>query len=194
MTTLEWKEFLESLSQELLADENMRDRLPEGVLDSGWLGFDPASESEIQSIEKKIGKPLPRSLRTFYAVTNGWRIVGLFIWNILPVEEIGWLRQRVPDLYRLAQQTENTQGPFKDDPEDQRLKDYRFEQGTRVKRSLVLTSEGDASTWLLDPRTRNDDGEWAGGRWSSWNPAMEWSAESFSQLVKQEFETYRKLR
>ena len=75
-----------------------------------------------------------------------------------------------------------------------RLNEYRDEQGFRVMRCLAITSEGDASTWLLDPETRSSEGEWAGGRWSSWNPAMEWIAPSFAELVQAEYATFLSLR
>ncbi|MCA9069758.1 MAG: SMI1/KNR4 family protein [Planctomycetaceae bacterium] len=189
----QWQQFLNRLSRDLLADPELSEQLPDEVFDSGWLGFSPATENEIQATENRLGKKLPPSLRSFYEVTNGWRCVGCFIWNILPVGEVGWLPETVPHLFKIAQDVEETKGPFEKDPGGRRLRDHRNEQGTRVKRSLVITSEGDASHWLLDPETINTKGEWAGGRWSSWNPAMSWNADSFADLVRDEYETFLKL-
>ncbi|PWU17023.1 MAG: hypothetical protein C5B50_12070 [Verrucomicrobia bacterium] len=163
------------------------------MIDSGWLGFPPATETDISEAEHRIGTRLPPSLRDFYAVTNGWRTTGPFVWEVLPTTRIGWLQDLVPQLYDMATAAEAIPGPFKKDPGDARLMEYRLEQGTRVKRSLVLSLEGDASNWLLDPGTLNRAGEWAAGRWSSWNPAMEWQAESFAELMREELKTFRRL-
>ena len=81
-------------------------------------------------------------------MTNGWRTTGTCIYDILPVEEIDWLQVCDDHLYKLACEAENnnegwTSEEFRDD--------YRYEQGTRVKRSLVISSWGDAAIWLLDP-------------------------------------------
>jgi hypothetical protein len=141
-----------------------------------------------------LGRKLPASLRSFYSVSNGWRETGFFIWDVLPVEELGWLTDREPHLYQLACEAEAEPGPFKDDPGDARLRHYRDEQGTRVKRTLVISSCGDAATWLLDPGPKPHGGEWPGGRWAGWNPAMAWTAVSFADLMKQELESFLRLR
>jgi hypothetical protein len=193
MTTSEWKVFLEQYNRELLACGEIVQHLPENVVDSGWLGFPPASEDELSEAEHRLQVQLPPSLKSFYSVTNGWRTTGFFIFEILPVARIGWLRYLIPHLYGLAVRAEQIAGPFKEDLDNRRLTAYRLEQGTRVKRSLVLSLEGDASIWLLDPGTLNCAGEWAGGTWASWNPAMEWLAESFAGLMEDELNSFRKL-
>lgn len=119
----------------------------------------------------------------FYGITNGWATLGVWQCDVLAVEQIGWLRDREPDLYELAVEAESTPGPFRDDPGDVRLRDYQDEQGTRVKRSLVVSSRGDDFTLLLDPGAEPHHGEWPGGDWSSHNPAMDWSSVSFAQLL-----------
>jgi hypothetical protein len=112
---------------------------------------------------------------------------------LLPVEKIGWLVDREPHLYELVLQAESEPGPFKDDPGDQRLKEYRDEEGTRVKRSLVISSRGDAATWLLDPGAEPHDGEWPAGCWAAWHPAMSWQAPNFAELMARELRMLREL-
>ena len=192
MTPDDWKGLLAAISRDLIAYSD--NPLSEATVQSGWLGFEPATEGAIVEAEKRLGVRLPPSLRTFYSVSNGWSDFGCFIWNLLPVQEIDWLVARDPDLYQIAVDSSATAGPFEDDPNDVRLNEFRHEQGFRVMRSLAITSEGDASTWLLDPQTRSEDDEWAGGRWSSWNPAMEWIAASFAELVQDEYATFLRLR
>lgn len=192
MNIEEWRKFLENYSAELLEDEIVAYEVPEEVHLSKWMGFSPASESQILAAEQRIGKSLPPSLRNFYSVTNGWRTTGLCIYDILPVEEIDWLQVCDDHLYELALDAENnndegwTNEKFRDD--------YRYEQGTRVKRSLVISSWGDAAVWLLDPEEKDAHGEWSAGRWASWNPAMEWLTASFAELMLQEFESFLEFR
>ncbi len=190
-----WRSFLDRYSRELLASENLPRlvRLPDAAREAGWMGFAPAGEAALQEAESRLGRRLPPSLRCFYSVSNGWRATGPFIHDVLPVEQIGWLFDRVPDLHELALQAESVPGPFKDDSGDQRLQEYRDHQGTRVKRSLVINSQGDAAHWLLDPGAEPHQGEWPAGRWAGWQPAMEWTAASFAELMASEFRSLRDL-
>lgn len=183
---VEWREFLQRYSRELLATDDSRIAVPEDARLSQWMGYPPATESAIAESERRLGRPLPPSLRCFYSVSNGWRATGYFIYNVLPVEAIGWLRDVDPPLYHLADEAESTRGPWPNDPDAERLKEYRNEQGTRVKRTLVISSEGDGATWLLDPGPEPHSGEWPGGRWAGWNPAMAWTAGSFAELMAHE--------
>src|SRR5947207_1501992 len=77
--------------------------------------------------------------------------------------------------------------PWKNDPDGARRRAHEFEQGTRLKRSLVISSWGDAAVWVLDPGGDNHDGEWPGGRWASWAPgSVNWKAETFAELMRKE--------
>jgi hypothetical protein len=194
MEARDWHPFLERYSRELLATDDPRIEIPHEARSSGWMGYTPATDAAIQAVESRLGRRLPPSLRSFYSVTNGWRATGFFIWDVLPVEGLAWLRDRDPHLYELACKAEAAPGPFKKDPGGSRLREYRREQGTRVKRALVVTSVGDSARWLLDPGSEAHSGEWPGGRWASWNPAMDWTAESFADLMWHEFENLLRLR
>jgi hypothetical protein len=190
----DWRVFLKRYSQELLGIDDWRIEIPPRARSSQWMGYPPATAAAVEAAERRLGRQLPPSLRSFYAVSNGWRATGFFIWNVLPVEEVGWVRDRDPHLYELACMSERTPGPFKNDPDDSRLREFRFEQGTRVKRALAISSVGDSALWLLDPDTQSPGGEWAAGRWASWNPAMDWSAASFADLMSQEFSNLVRLQ
>lgn len=107
-----------------------------------------------------------------------------------PVESLRWLSETAPELYEIGVGVE---AQFSSDPRVD-LREFAYEGGTWVKRSLAVSADGDASTWLLDPGTVNEKGEWAGGRYSSWNPGMEWISDSFEGLFRNEYETYLRLR
>ena len=194
MTPTDWREFLRHYSDELLSADDWRIRAPAEARAARWMGFGPAPATAIEAAEQRLGRRLPPSLRTFYQVSNGWRATGFFIEDVLPVERIGWLKDRDPHLYQIASENEAHDRPFKRDPDGSRHREFVLEQGTRVKRSLAISSWGDAAIWLLDPGERPHDAEWPAGRWASWSPAMEWQAESFAGLMKHELEMFVRLR
>ena len=180
MNIEQWQQFLKRYSIELLAEDSEIE-VDRQAYQNQWMGYEGATETQIIEAEKRLGTTLPNSLRNFYLVTNGWRETGYFIYDILPVEEIDWLRIRDSHLYDIACRAEKRQ----DIPDN-----YYYEQGTQVKRSLAISSEGDAAIWLLDPGELDAQGEWAGGCWASWIPGMEWRATSFRQLIELELEDF----
>ncbi|MBV6623811.1 MAG: SMI1/KNR4 family protein [Rivularia sp. (in: Bacteria)] len=108
MNANQWQQFLKRYSLELLAD-NSEIEVDEEVYQSQWMGYEPATETQIVEAEKRLGISLPNSLRNFYLVTNGWRETGYFIYDILPVEKIDWLRIRDSHLYGIAFKAEKRQ-------------------------------------------------------------------------------------
>jgi hypothetical protein len=201
VTVSEWRQFLQHYSDELVSsgDDVLDVPIAADARARRWMGFEPVPESAIEAAEQRLGRRLPPSLRNFFRVSNGWRQTGFFIYDVLPVEEIGWLKDRQGSqdalLYQMACENEVATGPWKDDPDDVRLHEYQHDQGTRLKRSLVISSWGDAAVWLLDPGPPSHDGEWPGGCWASWNPGMvEWDAESFADLMRHELDSFVSLR
>lgn len=179
MGPLEWKAYLQECSRRIIdAGEDNTPILPEDAIRNSWLGYAGASSTAIRQAEKRLGVKLPPSLRAFYAASNGWRTVGCFIYAVPPVEKVGWGCDVEPNLYEIGVSVE---AQFGSDP-DVDLREHAYEGGTQVKRSLAASSWGEGSTWLIDPGTVNDKGEWAGGRWSNWNPGMDWIADSFEGL------------
>jgi hypothetical protein len=208
MNQTEWREFLKLYSKEFLSYDwshttgihsSHGAKISDEARRAGWMGFEPASEEAISAAENRLERRLPASLRTFYSVSNGWGMTGSFIFDVLPVEKIGWLKHRDNSqdalLYKMACENETIwSASFKENPSEARWDRARLEQGTMVKRSLVISSWGDAAIWLLDPGDQPHSGEWPGGSWASWNPAMDWTAESFADLMRHELESNCDLR
>jgi hypothetical protein len=153
MNRTEWREFLKLYSAEFLSiDWSDTVRLfssrgaviPEEARRAVWMGFEPASEAAVTAAESRLGRPLPPSLRSFYEVSNGWGMTGRFIFDVLPVENVCWLRDLHPHLYQIAVTNEERRrgAPFKNDPDNARLEQYCLEEGTMVKRSLAISSWG----------------------------------------------------
>jgi len=125
--------------------------------------FAPATEAQIAREEARLGVRLPQSLRSFYLQSNGHGVATDFVRAVRRVEQIGWLRDVEPHLYEL-----------------------HVEIDPAVARCLVVSGEADASWWLLDPGQLDARGEWRAGRWSSWNPGMQWIAADFFGLFENE--------
>jgi cell wall assembly regulator SMI1 len=189
-----WRTFLQRFSDELLetADLDLWYKVPDEAREARWMGFAPATEDQLEAAERRVGRTLPPSLRTFYAVSNGWRATGHFAHDYLPVEEIGWLSDREPHLFQIASEAETIAGPFRDDPGDERLRQYREDAGTRVKRSLVVNAHGD--WWLLDPTPDPHTGEWPATCWSDSCPEFSWDVKNFAELMVQELRCLLSLR
>lgn len=186
MFAFDWNEFLQAYSLELIAADDLFPELPAEVVDSKWLGYPGCSESDIFRAEERLGISLPRSLREFYRVTNGWRHLGYFVWEVLPIQRIGWFREIDPEFCAVAS------GVF--DPSD--IDDGDDPETTAVYSAICLGREGDASTLLADPNklVNSDGAEWNVGVWASWHPGINWSGLDFQAFLRDELEQFRAMR
>jgi hypothetical protein len=130
------------------ANEYVRPRLTAEEIDSNWLGAEPAAEQTIAATEQRLGLRFPPSLRTFLAVTDGWRGVGGWVRRVCPCAGIDWLRNTGMggDLIRTYAQVEEEEG----EPN---------ELLALFRRALAVADGEDF--WLLDPARTHPDGEWA---------------------------------
>jgi hypothetical protein len=190
-----WRSFLARYSEEGLAWEKMSGwsaHIPQDVTGARWMGCAPAGDRALEAAESRLGRKLPPSLRCFYSVSNGWRGLGCSYrsYDVLPVEEVGWLCDRDLPVNEWALRAELEPGPFKNDPGHQRRNQYRYEQGTRVRRSLLISFLG--VVWLLDPGALPDEGEWPGGYCLPSPPygpqlTVTWRATNFAELLAEKF-------
>ncbi len=198
MTDAQWYAFLTEYSLELLADDELlrRASVDNAARQAKWLGCEPASEAQISAAEDRIQRELPPSLRSFYRVTNGWLLAGNSIFDIQPVERIDWMSRSQPELFEMLK-SDLDDRPDPNVPPDAAPDsdaEFWYEQGVRVRRSLVLNRLGDDALWMLDPEARTLEGEWAGGQFAAWEPGMRWYATSFAQLMIEERKTFLEIR
>src|SRR4051812_28525489 len=96
MTTVDqWRAFLQQWSDEWLATD---EPFPASVRRSRWLGFKPATEDQIEKLERRLGYRLPPSYRAFLLTTNGWRRTGWMVERIRPANKVEWLDVDDPQL------------------------------------------------------------------------------------------------
>ena len=179
-----------------LADPRIADALPAAVRESGWLGFEGASEAAIAGAEARLGTVLPPSYREFLATTNGWRNVGAFIERAWPAEQVDWFRVRNQgwiDAYAgpmagagLPESAEGS-GVYGD---EQDPVDFPTDH---LQSALEISEAGDSAILLLNPRVVTPDGEWEAWFFANWLPGAE-RYRSFRELMEAERRRFADLR
>lgn len=154
-TVGEWKAWLAAWNRALLeridsvpSSRRIEDGVTPEVLTSGWLGYPPATEDQINRLEARLGKTLPLSYRHFLEASNGLRQPGMLVWRLLPAEEVDWFRfrnQKTVDIWKANE-----------DLSDALEISVRERHGTAV--------------YLLDPDVVRADGEWQASYFAHWVP------------------------
>ncbi|MDF1853707.1 MAG: SMI1/KNR4 family protein [Verrucomicrobiales bacterium] len=174
----DWKALLSELSEAVMSLESFDEDflkafgvpgLTESDRESKWLGFPAASETEIEEAETRLGIKLPPTLREFYLVSNGWRQIDDFIYEIVPVQKLNWFKDLDPVF----------------------CEDCTEVNELSVARSICLSQKGDATTLLIDPENRTESGEWIVGAWASWYPGFECSELGFADFMIRKLEECR---
>lgn len=159
----DWSVFLRRWSGEWIDTHADRARpLPPEAIRDRWLGFPPADPATVANAEARLSVRLPPSYQEFLSVTDGWRYAGSSIFQLLPVEEIGWLADLQP--HWAESHADDQLGPV-------------------LRRALVVSGDADMAVIVLDPGDVNDDGEWAAYWMASWSPQGEKRYESFASLM-----------
>lgn len=139
------------------------------LLDEQMLGR-PAGESDLLTLETRLGRSLPPSYRTFLSLYDGWKMIdgGL---DLLPVRDLlGGTRH---------QNIKNWQQQMMAVGEDV------------AARSLVIgISDITPTKYLLDPEVINEDGEW---RLVQHHKIEEAEFPTFLEWLEESVDEYRKL-
>jgi hypothetical protein len=185
--SFDWKNFLAEFSLDLLQNDEIRESLPEKVIESGWMGFSGATEEEIGDLENRLGVRLPNSYRNFLKISNGWRNTGYFINRVWSTKEVAWFRERHSDWiqaylvpYRGTLILSDEDYLVYDDRQDSAV--FRVEY---LKSALEISDIGDDAIYLLNPEIKNTDGEWEAWLFSNWNPGAV-RYQSFLNLMQAE--------
>ncbi|MEE4591550.1 discoidin domain-containing protein [Streptomyces sp. DSM 41524] len=171
-TVEQWRSCLAEYSATILrvADEDELSEVDDEQRAAGWLGFEGADEESVLALEERLGTRLPPSYRTFLSASDGWLNISPFMWRMRPAKTVGWLREADPETWSVIRGGEG------EDWDDTAFMD----------RALLVSEEGDAQHWLLDPADVSEDGEWAAYIWASWYPALGDRHASFAELVVEE--------
>ncbi|MCG0287244.1 SMI1/KNR4 family protein [Streptomyces sp. PSAA01] len=171
-TVEQWRSYLAEYSAAILrvADDEDLSEVGDDQRAAGWLGFEGADEASVLALEERLGTRLPPSYRAFLGASDGWLNISPFMWRMRAAKTVGWLREADPETWAVIRGGEG------EDWDDTVLMD----------RALLVSEEGDAQHWLLDPADVSEDGEWAAYIWASWYPALGDRHASFAELVAEE--------
>ncbi len=180
-TVEQWRAYLADYSADVL---RVAARDLSGVSDeqraAGWLGFEGASEEQLVELEQRLGTRLPSGYRAFLGASDGWLHLSSFMWEMGTTSTVVW-------------QTESDAGLdcFGDDEDDD--DEELSEENAMLERALLISGQGDAQYWLLDPGDVSEDGEWAAYIWASWYPGLGKRHASFAELVRVQRATFERL-
>ncbi|GAA4229199.1 hypothetical protein FHR32_002036 [Streptosporangium album] len=155
-----------------------------------WLGSPGVTEPEIVQHEQRLGVRLPPSYKEFLQVTNGWDEDGIACGRLLPLAEIGWLRDLDPHLAGMWSSPDEELLSVPD--EDYFV--YGEGQDTVHLRAEYLPDtlqigEYDDGTYLLNPHIKTPDGEWEAWYLAPWLPGAE-RCRSFWDLMNSQLREY----
>jgi hypothetical protein len=157
---------------------------PAAGLFSG-LGFPGAVEADLLAAEARLGCRLPPSYREFLKCTNGLRQPFEFVpargGDFWSAEEIDWFRVRnqewidawtsdtfvIPDdlyfVYGAAQDPINLRREY-------------------LEHTLEISTRGDSSVYLLNPKVVGTDSEWEAWFFANWSPGA-YRYRSFAEMM-----------
>lgn len=164
--------FLERWSREWVSAHDPERDLPlDDEVRAGWLGFEPASEAELEAAEQRLGRALPPSLRAFLRLTNGWKDAGTSVYRLAGTAELAWLRDTTDAHWAEA-----------------------YGGDERIARSLRLSLAGDACVLFLDPMDVGPGGEWAAYELASWSGMGPVRHDSFDKLMRRLYASFHAVR
>lgn len=187
---MDWKSLLTNISSTLAQNNDLLEEFNNNVK---WLGFDGASETEIHFHEKRLGITLPPSYKEFLKISNGFKQLNCFVWDIFSIDKIDWLKTADPNLYELYTTEFKDSFNATDEEyfiygEEQKTTDFRSEY---LANSLAISGWGDAAIILINPWIK------FGEEWEAWMFAI-WHLgpiryKSFEELMQEEYASYLKL-
>lgn len=159
-----WLPLLHELSEFQLTDGSVRARVSPEKVSAGWLGEPGATESQIEDLERRIGRRLPPSYRSFLAASNGFQYPDGFIPRLYAAGEVDRFDVHNREWVEAYRETYPDLGSY-----------------------LQLSEVGDSAVVLLNPGILNEDGEWETHFFANWNPAARPYA-SFREFMQNEIE------
>ncbi|WHM41077.1 SMI1/KNR4 family protein [Streptomyces sp. BPTC-684] len=184
-TAFDWRPFLLRWSGEWsdsLPDDAARSEKDETARRVRWLGFPPASEERIATMEERLGRRIPPSYREFLKVSNGWQHAGGFIFLLAGTADARWHDNESGLADMFEEYLDDDAGP-----EERREADL-------WRRGLQLDVESDITHVLLDPEDVDEEGEWAVYVWSSWRAAPPERYANFGEFMRGMYREFHSLR
>ncbi|MBN6042129.1 SMI1/KNR4 family protein [Amycolatopsis sp. 195334CR] len=171
---MDWKPWLARWSEEWLSTEKEPDP---AVARERWLGFEPASEAAVASLERRLQRRLPPSYREFLLTTDGWRNAGEFVWRLRDTSDV--------DLLRVLE-------PFWEEAWEWVVEDTPLDNC--FTRGVLISRDADAGILFLDPGDVDENGEWAAYSLFSWRAEPPVRFASFTALMDELYAEFHRMR
>jgi hypothetical protein len=189
-TAAKWQAFLSKWSNEWLSTKTT---FPVIVRKEKWLGYEPATDAQLSTVENRLGYRLPPSFRSFLETSNGWRQTIPFIRRIRSASKLNWLQIEEPELVETYCETaffEEFDGTINSyysyTPEICMV--YNPEH---LKSCLLIADPipGDSMMYFLNPLAVTSDGEWEAWVFANWLPGVR-RYPSFAHLMQSEYSSF----
>jgi hypothetical protein len=182
---IDWQAFLAGLERHVRA--NPWDAPGEDVppADAPWRTFPPATDVEIEALERRFGVPFPPSYVSFLRATNGLSLASHPIWRFLPAGGVESFRKNHGEWVRTYATVDDPS--VEREPPDERYFSYAdevraFYHPKQLRHTILITGVGDSAVYLLNPQVVWPSGEWEAWFLANWNPGVE-RYRSFAEMI-----------
>lgn len=103
------KKILQEVSIKAIELGDYNSELTKNQLDSLWIGYEPATELEINSLENRLGIQLPEDYKDFVRITNGFFAATSIEPSFCALERVDYLKNVDPELYEIWISTGNVE-------------------------------------------------------------------------------------
>lgn len=178
-----WVDLLRRWSEILLREDEVRDSVGPEVATAAWLGQPGASESELATLEGRLGCRLPPSYRAFLAVSGGWPQHGLE-GRLFAPSEVVWFREANGEWIEVWEEayaeSEVTDEEYFVYGEAQDSANLRV---SYMRGALQVSEDHDGHVFLLNPEVVTEDGEWEAWSFADWYPGA-YRYRSFREMLE----------
>jgi hypothetical protein len=148
------------------------EELPDDVRASGWLGFPPATEQELDELEARLQIPLPPSYRSFLRTSNGWRRTTHAIDRLRSTPHVRWFKDEKDWFGGFTRPASVASEPPTPDAEYFAYTTPQDFRPQHLRETLQISDVGDAAVYLLNPQVIGKDGEWEAWFFANWLPGV----------------------
>jgi len=187
--TFDWNVFLRQFSRDLLArlEYSELTNFPSEIINTKWLGYPGATDTEISTVEARLETTLPPSYRNFLAASNGWQKLDIMIDRLLSNQEIDWLASKNQEFIDGWMTGIEIGGDYTPVPDEEYFVYGDEQDSTLIRNEYLQTAleiDGDLNQGLLllNPQIVSENGEWEAWFFANWLPGAH-RYRSFYELM-----------
>lgn len=145
------KKILKEISIKAIELGDINSELTKNQLDSLWIGYNPSTENEIDSLENRLGIQLPKDYRDFIQITNGFFAASSVEPSFCTLKKVDFLKNVDPELYEIWISTGNV------------------EVGNKLKTAIKVGGFDEEQYFFLIPPSK-ENSNWEYWVFAAWAP------------------------